>query len=84
MAATSGDEWMTAPAVAKWLGLQLHTIYALVDAGDLSAEITVPPGPKRRRSVRIPRSAVEDFLDRARIKPGDLAHLVPPTVGRYR
>ena len=75
VAKTAGDEWMTAPAVAKLLGVRQNTVYALVDAGELVAEITIPPGPKRRRSVRIPRRAVDDYIERARIRPGELRHL---------
>lgn len=82
--AESSDEWMTVPAVAKRLGLQLHTVYALVDSGELAGEITVPPGPKRRRSVRIRRREVEDYIERARIRPGELGHRVPSRLGRYR
>ena len=71
----AGDEWMTAPAVVKWLGLQLHTVYALVDSSELVAEVTAPVAPKLHRSVRIRRRDVEDYIQRARIKPGYLAHL---------
>ena len=61
--------------MAKRLGVQQNTVYALVDAGELVAEITVPSGPKRRRSVRIRRGAVDDYIKRARIRPGELRHL---------
>ena len=59
MEGTAGGEWMRAPAVPKQLGVQQNTVYALVDAGELVAEITVPTraeasafskdSPQRRR-----------------------------------
>ena len=76
------DEWVTVPMAAKLLGLQLHTVYALIDRGELPAEVTFPPGPKRRRSVRLRHGDVADFLRRARVKPGQLRHLVPTVQGR--
>ena len=79
MAVTSGGEWLSGPQAAKLLGLQLHTLHALIDRGELSADV-IPPGNKstgRRRSIRIQREAVDDFLERARVKPGELRHLHP-------
>ena len=75
--ASGDDDWITVPAAAKLLGLQLHTVYALIDRSELAAEVTSPPGPKRRRSVRLRRQAVDDFIERARVKPGELRHLHP-------
>lgn len=72
-----GDEWLTVPMAAKLLGLELHTVYALIDRGELPAEVTFPPGPKRRRSVRLRHGDIADFLKRTRVKPGQLRHLVP-------
>ena len=83
LVADHGEEWLTLPMAAKLLGLQLHTVYALIDRGELSAEVTFPPGPKRRRSVRLRHGDVADFLRRARLKPGELRHLVPTVQGRY-
>ena len=80
--ADQGDEWVTVPMAAKLLGLQLHTVYALIDRGELPAEVTYPPGPKRRRSVRLRNGDVVDFLRRARLKPGELRHLVATVQGR--
>lgn len=80
----AGD-WINAPEAAELLGLQLHTVYALIDRGELRAEVTVPAHrPKARRSVRLRRQAVDDYLARARVKPGELNHLFPPPRGRYR
>jgi excisionase family DNA binding protein len=29
------DDWITAPTAARLLGLQLHTVYRLIENGDL-------------------------------------------------
>ena len=70
---------MTPPAVAKRLGLRLRTVHALIERGDLAAEI-VPPGKRatgRRRAIRFSREALDDYIERARVKPGELRHLHP-------
>ena len=70
--------WLTVPQTARLLGLQLHTVYGLVDRGELEAEVIVPTDRrKRRRSVRVRRQAVEDYIDRAPVEPGELHHLNP-------
>jgi excisionase family DNA binding protein len=76
--------WITVPVAAQLLGLALHSVYDLIDRGELAAEVTVPPEPKRRRSVRLRRQDIDDFLDRARVKPGELSHLFPPAPVRRR
>lgn len=76
---SAGEEWLSVPQAAKLLGLQLNTLHALIDRGDLAADI-LPPGKKstgRRRAIRISREAIGDYLERARVKPGDLRHLHP-------
>lgn len=41
--------------------------------------------PKRRHSIRFRRQAVDGYLERARVKPGDPRHLHPSwTWARYR
>ncbi len=80
MAKADEPEWITVPRAADLLGVQQRTVYYLVYRGDLEAEVTVPVGPKRRRRVRLRRSAVDDYVRRARITPGELRHLYqPPT-----
>ena len=79
MPEAAGEEWITPPKVAEMLGLKHRTIHALIDRGELRAEI-VPPGKRgtgRRRAIRIRRQDVDDFIERARVKPGDLRHLHP-------
>lgn len=74
--------WVTVPVAAKLLGLQLRTVYVLIDRGELQAKVTFPPGPKRRRSVRLRRQDVADFLRRARVKPRELRYRVPTVGGK--
>ncbi len=49
-------------------------------------ELTMTGRPRRRRSFRLTRRDVDDYLERARVKPGELRHLYiyPPgeTEGR--
>ena len=67
----AGD-WLTAPQAARLLGVQ----HALIDRGELAAEVTRPGDrPKRRRRIRIRPQDVDDYLERARGKPGELRHL---------
>jgi excisionase family DNA binding protein len=73
----TGDTWITVPVAARLLGLELHTVYDAIDRGELQAEVTMPDPPKRRRSVRLRRQDVDDFVERARVKPGELRHLYP-------
>lgn len=91
MPESNGDDWITVPTAARLLGLQLHTVYRLIDAGDLQGEQAATTVWKRngqvgkRRSVRLRRRHVADYIDRARIKPGELLHLYRPATGeRYR
>jgi len=72
-------------AAAELLGVTSRTVYALIDEGDLEAEITRPSGHKGRRAIRIHSAAIADFLERARVSPGELRDLHSPTAGgRYR
>ena len=74
----AGNEWVMAPEAARLLGVQLHTIYHMIDRGELSAEVTHPADrPRPRRRFRIRRQEVADCIERARVKPGELRHLHP-------
>ena len=55
----------------EFLGIQLRTLYRIIDEGQLSAY-------KFGRVIRIKREDVDAFLERVRIKPGELRHLYPP------
>ncbi len=65
---------MGAPAEAKHLGVNLRTLYAIIDSGEL-------PAFKIRRAIRLKRADVDAFLERCRVQPGTLSHLYPP--GEY-
>lgn len=72
------DGWMSAPEAARRLGVQLHTLHGMIDRGELPAEVVrADDRPKRRRSIRVRRQDVGDFIERARVKPGELRHLHP-------
>jgi predicted DNA-binding transcriptional regulator AlpA len=85
------DDWVTAQAAAELLGLQANTIYRLIDTGELEAEQGAGlSGSATARSENDAtcasrRQAIEDFLYRARVKPGELRHLNPEgSRTRYR
>jgi excisionase family DNA binding protein len=71
----AGGDWLSAPEVAKLLRLELHTVHALINRGELQAEVTNTGRPRARRAIRIQREAVDDLIERVRVKPGDLRHL---------
>ncbi|MDQ3642874.1 MAG: helix-turn-helix domain-containing protein, partial [Actinomycetota bacterium] len=59
-------------------GVEPHTVYALIERGELHAEVIYPHArPRQRRSFHITRRDVDDYLERARVKPGELRHLHP-------
>ena len=59
------------PALAKELGVTMRTAYSILDSGDI-------PAYKIRRVIRIKRADFEAYLERVKVRPGDLAHLYPP------
>lgn len=73
------DEWLSTPKAAELLGVRVRTVYNLINKGELPADFVLPyPGPKsRRRAIRIRRQDLEDFIEQARVKPGQLRHLHP-------
>lgn len=77
------DEWLSVPQVVGQLGLTMHTVRTLIEHGRLGADVVLPyPGPKtRRRAIRARRQEVHEFIERARIKPGELTHLYPDRPG---
>ncbi len=83
MAGESDDE-ITVAAAARLLGLSQHAVEALIDRRELDAVVTLPTRTRGHRRIRIRRSAVDQFVERARVKPGDLRHLHPGwTWARY-
>jgi excisionase family DNA binding protein len=71
---STGEDWLGVPALARELGVTATTLYRLLDSGEL-------PAYKIGRVIRIRRSDVQPFLQRVKIKPGELRHLYPP--GEY-
>ncbi len=71
---STGDGWMGAPAAARYLGIHLRKLYAIIDAGDL-------PAYKLGRVIRLKRADVSAYIERCRVRPGRLGHLCPP--GEY-
>lgn len=67
---STGTQWMGTPDVTTYLGLQLRTLYRLIDEGQL-------PAYKFGRVIRLKREEVEAFVEGARIRPGELRHLYP-------
>ena len=68
---TTGEDWMGAPAAAKYLGISLRTLYTILDTGDL-------PSYKLGRVIRMKTVDVDAYLERCRVQPGSLSHLYPP------
>ena len=68
---STGHDWLGAPALAKELGVTLRTVYRILDSGDI-------PSYKIRRVIRIRRVDVVEYLERVKVRPGELAHLYPP------
>ena len=68
---------MGAPAAAKRLGIQLLTLYRIIDGGEL-------PAYKFRRVIRLRRADVDAYIERCRVQPGTLKHLYPPGELAYR
>jgi len=63
------DPWLSTGEVADRLGVTTRTVYRLVNDGRLEAF-------RIGRAVKVRRSEVARFLDAARMKPGELSHLV--------
>jgi hypothetical protein len=84
--AAEGDEEITVQAAARLLGLDVRSVYVLIDDGQLQADIDRPNlRPRQRRVVRLRRKYVDECLEQARVKPGEIAHLYPSWArNRYR
>jgi excisionase family DNA binding protein len=63
------DGWMSTGEVADCLGVTVRTVYRLINSGQLEAFHI-------GRVIRVQGSEVSRFLNAARVKPGDLDHLV--------
>lgn len=63
-------EWISTAVASERLGIGLRTLYRLIDGGEL-------PAYKFGRVIRLRSNEVEEFVQRSRIKPGQLEHLYP-------
>jgi excisionase family DNA binding protein len=67
-------EWLSTPEAARFLGIVPRTLYRLIDSGQL-------PAYRFGRVIRIKAEDLEAFVEKSKLKPGDLAHLFPEPVG---
>lgn len=68
MPRSTGEDWLGAPDLARLLGIDLRTVYRILDRGEI-------PAYKIGRVIRIQRADVDAYLERAKVRPGDLSHL---------
>jgi excisionase family DNA binding protein len=64
------NEWLSVEGAGRTLGIGPQTVYGLINRGELVAY----------RIGRVYRIRIEDiaaYLESARVKPGDLRHLMP-------
>jgi excisionase family DNA binding protein len=64
------DEWLSTGESAQYLGITPRTLYRLIDRGDL-------PAYRFGRVIRLRAGDVEDYVESARVQPGELRHLYP-------
>ena len=62
------SEWMSTEAASTYIGVTPRTLYRFIDEGQLQAY-------RFGRVIRLRVSEVEAYIERCRIKPGELAHL---------
>lgn len=70
----SNGKWLGSKAACDRLGITLRTLYRLIDEGQI-------PAYKFGRVLRLKTKEVEEFIEHAQVKPGELAHLYPPPKG---
>ena len=68
VSAVSPEEWMTSKQACRYLGVSPGTLYKLIREGQLRAH-------RSGRLIRIRREDADAFIDRVRVKPGELEHL---------
>ncbi len=69
MPKSTGQDWFGAPAAARYLGIYLSTLYRLINAGDV-------PAYQIGRVIRLRRVEVDAYIERSRVRPGELDHLL--------
>ena len=82
----TGEDWITVPTAAKLLGLRPETVRQMIENGELGGVETygvrMNGRPKRRRSFRLTRQDVDAFVERARVRPGELRGPYLRAIGR--
>ena len=64
------EPWLSTAEAAQQLGITTATLYRLIDNGSIVAY-------RFGRVIRLKLPDVESFIERSRIKPGELSHLPP-------
>ena len=67
--ASTGEDWFSVRDASRYLGIHQRTLYSLIDKGDV-------PAYKFGRVIRLRRHEVEAFLERQRVAPGSLRHVL--------
>lgn len=60
--------WVSTREASRQLGITVRTLYRLIDGGQIAAY-------KFGRVIRMKQPDIDDYIERARISPGDLEHL---------
>ncbi len=66
-------EWLTVPEVAKRLGISTTTVYGLLVRGEL---------PETGWPLRVRRTHLKEYVERSRIRPGQLGRTRNQYAGR--
>jgi excisionase family DNA binding protein len=71
-----GDEtWLSLQEVANPIGMSYRTVFSMVRRGEIPAEQKAQGHP-----CRVRRADVDAFIERSRVRPGELVHLYPPRI----
>ena len=69
------NDWLGTKQAAVHLGINMRTLYRLIDAGEIAAY-------KFGRVIRLRRCDLENYIQQSRIQPGTLDHLYPESHAR--
>ena len=67
------DDVVDLREAARLLGVNEATVEVLIAGGEISVA-----NPRRKRNRRIAVVELEAYMERSRVKPGELRHLYPP------
>ncbi len=65
---SSNGKWLGTAEASKYLGINLRTLYKLIDQGEFTAY-------KIGRVIRLKSDDLDKFLEKSKIQPGTLEHL---------